>query len=140
MVLFTHQAFSQSKSAAFNSIDWKIRSVEVATPDTLAKRLTISCGTDLEKVRAISVDYGEYCISVKGPRGASKIDSKFSAQEDMDDSIAPLKPLNERVSDIVLKRKTAVCDGYARLLKPCSELQAFVRGSYYRICHRTNIK
>ena len=118
MLIFIQQGFSQSKSAAFNSIDWKIRSIEVATPDTLAKRLTESCVSDLEKVRAIFRWITEnIAYSVKSTRGGSPIRSKVSEQDDTDDSITPLKPLNERVSDMVLKRKTAVCDGYTRLFK-----------------------
>ncbi|MGB5028453.1 MAG: transglutaminase domain-containing protein, partial [Chitinophagaceae bacterium] len=38
---------------------------------------------------------------------------KYSNGEVDDDK--PLKPLNERVAEMVLKRKEAVCDGYARL-------------------------
>lgn len=39
------------------------------------------------------------------------------ANEDIDDTSTVLKPLNERVAELVLKRKSAVCDGYARLFK-----------------------
>jgi hypothetical protein len=85
---------------------------------TLAAKLTSNCKTDKEKVTNIFrwiTDNISYTTFSK----QKKRKEKFVEVEDDDDG--PLKPLNERVAELVLKRRTAFCDGYARLLAALCE-------------------
>jgi hypothetical protein len=85
-------------------------------PGALARELTLSCKTEKEKVTKIfrwitnNISYKTTTIrrAVIGPASLKNFRSEVD-----DDS--PLKPLNERVSETVLLRRTAICDGYARL-------------------------
>src|SRR6185436_9156125 len=53
-----------------------------------------------------------------------------------EDNDGPLKPLNERVAIEVMKKRTALCDGYARLFKtlcdhagiPAAIIQGYAKG------------
>ncbi len=78
---------------------------------SLARKLTAFCKTDQQKVTAI---FGWITdnISYTTFPGQKKRKEKYTEPEDDD---GPLKPLNERVAEMVLKRRTAFCDGYARL-------------------------
>ena len=84
----------------------------------LAKQLTSSSTTDLQKVTAIfrwitdNISYKPRYSGRVAVIGAHSL--KFSQSEFVIDD-SPLKPLNERIADAVLSSKEAVCDGYARL-------------------------
>lgn len=84
----------------------------------LAKQLTESKTTELEKVTAI-FQWITGNIAYHIPPEKRKIIGKASLKnfqsEEIDDDSSPLKPLNERVAANVLKKRVAVCDGYARL-------------------------
>lgn len=85
--------------------------------EALALRITEGRNTELEKVTAI-FKWVTGNISYKvWPAGRAAVignlSRKLVQEPEIDDS--PLKPLNERVAEAVLKRGTAVCDGYARL-------------------------
>ncbi len=88
-----------------------------AAPAILASQITSSCRTDLEKVRAIFNWITENISYNTGPRnktGATNPaygDNTPDAREDE----GPLKSLNERVAENVLRKRVAMCDGYARL-------------------------
>lgn len=105
------------KSTNFSHVDWKVLSVEAAAPDTLAHWLTSSYKTALEKTRAIfrwiteNISYRS-----KGPYKETFKPIKY-LKADADDTSTVLKSLDERVAEIVLTRRLAVCDGYARLFK-----------------------
>ena len=104
-------AFSQVKSVNLSNID------ELTSPATLSKLLTASDTADLQKVKSIFrwvTDNIGYNVRSFQNRGKAYAD--YWLEED-DDTSAVLKPLNERVAEMVLKRRTAVCDGYARLFK-----------------------
>ena len=78
---------------------------------SLAQNLVKHCKTEYEKVANIFrwiTDNIAYTTFTKQQRKKSNY-----AEEPDDDG--PLKPLNERVAELVLKRRTALCDGYARL-------------------------
>src|SRR6185369_15894085 len=72
--------------------------------------------TDLEKVRAIfrwitgHIDYNTTVLAKT--RKASFVD-----YEEPDDTSTVLKPLTERVAQIVLQKRKSVCEGYAKLFK-----------------------
>ena len=81
-------------------------------PEALAKKLIADARTDREKVESIFhwiTDNISYTIF---PKHRTPFVPIAEANDD-----GPLKPLNERVARDILKRKTALCDGYARLFK-----------------------
>lgn len=84
---------------------------------SLAQSLIKNCSTDQQKVTAIFhwvTDNIAYTTFTK----KQKRNSAFIADPE-DDS--PLKPLNQRVAEMVLKRGHAFCDGYARLFTALCE-------------------
>lgn len=105
-------AFAQSKPDAINSIDQKL------TPALLAAELIANDTTDRQKLNSIfrwviaNIDY-----NTKVFKNSNNNPSRDYRLEEDEDTISPLKPLNLRVAELVLKRRTAVCDGYARLFK-----------------------
>jgi hypothetical protein len=112
----TSSLYSQ-KSVDFTHVDWKVLSVEAAAPDTLAHWLTSSYKTDVEKARAIFSWIAEnISYNAKGPYKQQFRPVKY-LKEDVFDTSTVLKSLDERVAEIVLTRRLAVCDGYARLFK-----------------------
>src|SRR5438093_2812850 len=111
LVLCAKLSFSQKNQVGFDAVDQKAEATEAAAVDTLAKRLTAFCSTETEKARAIFRWITEHiAYKTKGNFNAS-----FKAEDD--DTSVVLKPLNERIAESVIKKKTAVCDGYARLFK-----------------------
>lgn len=91
---------------------------DIKSPESLAQLLTASDTTDLQKVTSIfkwiteNIDY-----NVKRFESNSVYRYAPVLDEEDDDSTAPLKPLYERVAIQVLRRRTAVCGGYANLFK-----------------------
>jgi len=85
-------------------------------PETLAKKITAGCVSDREKVTRIFrwiTDNISYRVRSRRKKIIGSASQRFSGGDE--DNDAPLKPLNERVAASVLKKKEAVCDGYARL-------------------------
>ena len=126
--------FSQQDASVINKISRKKeRFSETITPAILAQQLTLSCSTDLQKVRAIFywiTDNISY--RTKPTRSRKKVlPDLFEETSDT----AALKPLDERVAETVLENRLAVCDGYARLFKTLcsySGVQAEVIHGYAR--------
>jgi transglutaminase/protease-like cytokinesis protein 3 len=85
--------------------------------ESLSKKLTSSCKTDYEKVRSIflwitdNISYHTRSL----PNKRKKIDDDLILETD--DTSSTLPPLTEHVAEIVLRRGTAVCDGYTKLFK-----------------------
>jgi hypothetical protein len=77
----------------------------------LAKKLTSHCKTDHQKVEAIFRWITDNISYTTFPK-SKKQKTKFVEPEEDD---GPLKSLNERVAEQVLGRRSAFCDGYARL-------------------------
>ena len=106
-------SFSQGQGLNFSYIDRKVQKVEVSVPDSLAQELTASYVTDLEKVRSIfrwiTENIAYRTKNIVSSRGSMKY---FIEEED-----TLSKSLNERIAVDVLKKREAVCDGYARLFK-----------------------
>src|SRR5689334_15601496 len=112
LIVLAQNIFAQAgKEISFNTIDIK-------SPEVLAQLLTASDTTDLQKVTSIfkwiteNIDY-----NVKRFENNSSYRYAPILDEEDDDSVAPLKPLYERVAIQVLRRGTAVCGGYANLFK-----------------------
>lgn len=117
----------------------EMSTVDITDPKTLAALIIKNDTTDRQKVRSIFTwvtDNIEY--NVRAFQYNSRYDYKNYLLEENEDSTAPLKPLNERVSEIVLKRRTAVCDGYSRLFKTLCDY-ALVRCEIITGYGRTNI-
>jgi len=84
------------------------------SPSALAKDLTASCKSEREKVKAIFkwiTDNISYRTFDRQKRYTQTYRNPPAEPEDTGD----IKPLNERVAEMVLKRKAAACDGYSRL-------------------------
>lgn len=111
-LLIINLSFSQGEALNFSNIDRKVQKVQVSTPDSLAQKLTSSYVTDLEKLRSIFRWITEnIAYRTKNVVGSRKM--KYDVEEE--DSLS--RSLNERIAIEVLKKKEAVCDGYARLFK-----------------------
>src|SRR5215216_4450927 len=116
-LLFACSSFSQKKGINFSYVDYKVRSVQATSPDSLCYKLTSGYTTDIEKLRSIfrwiteNIDYRtkNYSFYKKG--------KQHSVTVELEDSVYESKPLNERIAIDVLKKREAVCDGYARLFK-----------------------
>lgn len=113
-VLFFCVGYSQ-QGVSFSSIDWKVQSIEAATPDSLAHLLTVNYTTDVEKVRAIYswiTGHIAYNIDIYKTKSAS-----YKYIPDPLDTAAVWPSGDEMVARKVLRRRVAVCDGYSRLFK-----------------------
>jgi hypothetical protein len=97
------------------AVDYYVSNVTARSPDSLAIKLTRHYQTEHEKVRAI-FKWITNNITYNTSNYRNRRASAESFLEDTDDA-GDLKPLSERVAMLVLHRKTAVCDGYARLFK-----------------------
>ncbi len=114
LVLTVKLTFTQGWSANFAEIDWNVQSVEAIAPDSLALKLTAPYKTDLQKVRAIFRWIADNI--------AYRVKNKYKPVFDLDEPIvldtsSSLRLFNEQEAKRVLKRRVAVCDGYARLFK-----------------------
>lgn len=105
---------SASDFVAFKKLD----SRTITAPDTLAYLLTAPYNTEMDKVKSIFnwiTDNIAYNTIRYGFRYLPQ-NSNDNVEADYDaDSV--YKSLDERVARITLKRKYALCDGYARLFK-----------------------
>lgn len=102
---------------AQNSTPQYLSADQVRSPEILAQLLTSTDTTERQKVTSIfnwitqNIAYNVKRFEGSNSRYAPVLD------EDDNDSLSPLKPLHERVAIQVLKRRTAVCGGYANLFK-----------------------
>jgi transglutaminase/protease-like cytokinesis protein 3 len=124
--------WSQQNSTDFKKINRK-EFTETITPAALAQQLTLTCSTDLQKVKAIFYWVTENISYRTGPTRIRRKTPRVMVEEIND--TAALKPLDERVAETVLDERVAVCDGYARLFKTLciySGIQAEVINGYAR--------
>jgi hypothetical protein len=87
----------------------------INTLKELAAALTKDLSADRQKVTSIFrwiTDNISYNVGNTGRNAKSN-----AVYINDDDTATVLRPLNERVANIVLKKRMAVCDGYARLFK-----------------------
>jgi transglutaminase/protease-like cytokinesis protein 3 len=117
LVLLPLLSFAQYSTYNFSHVDERVYSIPSATPDSLARALTTPYTKDVEKVRSIFRWITEnISYRVKNQYLTAHVSSSKLKEGEAEDTGA-LKPLDERVADIVLERRVAVCDGYARLFK-----------------------
>lgn len=137
-LLFTNSAFSQVQSISRRVIRSKSLSVPYLTPDSLARQLTASYKTDRDKVESIFRWITEnISYRVKGDYLKYRSLAKPFSGEDPNDTATVLKPLDERVAEGVLQRRSAVCDGYSRLFKTLCDYAA-IRSEVITGYARTN--
>jgi hypothetical protein len=114
-VFFAGNSFGQARSANFSKIDWEVRNIEAPTVDSLARKLTSGYYSELEKTRAIFSWIAQHISYNTGIYNAGRYRSARYTP-DPDDTVS-LKPATEQTADRVLRRRVAVCDGYAKLFK-----------------------
>ena len=115
-------------------IDQSVTHYKQSAPALLVSELTSSSQTNKQKCSAIFrwiADNISYNVRV----GGRNRNYYVYEQPDNDDTGRIIKPLNLRVAETVLKRKMAICDGYARLFKtmcdnagvPCEIITGYAR-------------
>jgi hypothetical protein len=114
-LLITKLSFSQKQSLNFSYIDRKVQSIEACAPDSLAEKLSASYVTDVEKIRSIFRWITENIAYRTRNYPGSRKGAKYLIVEEPEDTLSA--SLNERIALEVLRKKEAVCDGYARLFK-----------------------
>jgi transglutaminase superfamily protein len=115
-------------------IDQSVRDYKKSTPALLVSELTSAAQTDKQKVSLIFRWITEN-ISYNIKAGGRNRNIYVYEQPDDDDTGRIIKPLNLRVAETVLKRRMAICDGYARLFKamcdnaaiPCEIITGYAR-------------
>ncbi|RYF87276.1 MAG: hypothetical protein EON98_01020, partial [Chitinophagaceae bacterium] len=124
--------FGQQQS--FSSIDWKVQSLDAPTPDSLARAINGMFSTQLEKTRAIYAwitSHIDYNTSIYKPWAA-----KYDYSPDPLDTASIWPSGDEMVARKVMRRRTAVCDGYARLFKVLCDytgIEAVIVQGYGRV-------
>ena len=109
LTLFPIASFAQNSYSSAKKAEY------VLTPDSLARMLTNDYNTDRDKVASIFRWITENITYNVRPFYNSNRSSAKNLYDD--DDTGALKPLSERVAIDVLKRRIALCDGYARLFK-----------------------
>ncbi|RYY90624.1 MAG: hypothetical protein EOO15_01885 [Chitinophagaceae bacterium] len=96
-------------SAQYARADAVALSVDASTPDSLAKLLTRNFTNDSDKVRAI------FRWITANVRYQMRGRGKFERSTLHEDTAYDGRPADERTAYVVLRRREAVCEGYARL-------------------------
>jgi len=108
-------SFAQKQYTSFGSIDWDVRNIEAPTVDSLARKLTRPYQTELEKTRAIFSWIAQHVSYNTGIFNAGRYRSVKYVFDPAD--TVSFKSAIEQTAERVLRRRTAVCDGYAKLFK-----------------------
>lgn len=108
-------AFLPLASFAQESYSFTKKAEYVLTPDSLARMLTNDYKSDRDKVASIFHWITENITY--NVRSHYSVNHSSAKNYYDDDDTGALKPLSERVAIDVLKRRIALCDGYARLFK-----------------------
>lgn len=114
-LLFTNVCTGQ-KQINFASIDWNVRNIESPTIDSLAKKITAPYKTELEKTRAIFSWIAQNISYNTGIYNVGKGYHPVKFVLDPADTVSS-KSAIEQTAEKVLRRRVAVCDGYAKLFK-----------------------
>jgi hypothetical protein len=115
-LLLSNSCFGQKRTASFSSIDWNVRIIEAPTVDSLAKKLTASYQTDLEKTRAIFSWIAQHIAYNTGIYNVGRSYRPVKYVFDPADTVSS-KPATEQTAERVLRRRVAICDGYSKLFK-----------------------
>ena len=106
----------QKWSANYDAIDWEMRKTDAPTVDSLAKKISVSFQSDIEKTRAIFSWIAQHIGYNTGIYNAGKGYRPVKFFLDPDDTVSS-KSAVEQTAERVFKRRIAVCDGYAKLFK-----------------------
>ncbi|HTL07298.1 MAG TPA: transglutaminase domain-containing protein [Chitinophagaceae bacterium] len=114
-IAFSANSFAQPDitHTSFAAIDDKVKFIEPAPPAHLALTLTRDCTNDQEKVRAIFSWIAEH-ITYRVRKPGVKTNA---ANPSLFEDTAQWTSANDRMAEMVLQSRSAVCDGYARLFK-----------------------
>jgi hypothetical protein len=115
-LLISGFSFAQNRPVNFSSIDWNVRNMNAPTIDSLAKKITASYQTDLERTRAIFSWIAQHISYNTGIFNAGKGYRPVKFVLDPDDTVSS-KSAVEQTAEKVLRRRVAGCDGYAKLFK-----------------------
>jgi transglutaminase/protease-like cytokinesis protein 3 len=143
LLFYTATVAAQKIRFDFSRVDRHALSVDDHSPRILSYKLTAPYTTELEKVRAIFRWIAEH-IAYHVYIPVWKKNAPYMNFEGEYDLSQELPPLNERISSIVLKKRTAVCDQYARLFKTlcdyaglCSEIvSGYARPDMFRTANK----
>src|SRR5258705_1485804 len=125
-------------------IDQSVRDYRRSSPALLVTEILRSQQSDRQKVTSIFRWVAEnisYNVRVAGRNKNSYI-----YEQPDDDTGMIIKPLNLRVAETVLRRRMAVCDGYARLFKtlcdnagiPCEVITGYARSNWRQVNFGSN--
>jgi transglutaminase/protease-like cytokinesis protein 3 len=115
-LFFSNICFGQKRTANFSSIDWNVKNMDAPTVDSLAKKLTTSYQTELEKTRAIFSWIAQHISYNTGIFNSGRSYRPIKFVLDPDDTVSS-KSAVEQTAEKVFRRRIAVCDGYAKLFK-----------------------
>jgi len=116
-VLSFQISLAQIKTKNFGIIDWKVRQIEANSVDSLAFRLTSPYQTEIEKVRAIFSWITQHISYNTNVLSSTRRYHTIKFLPEPVDTSSVWKSATEMTADRVLKRRYAVCDGYAKLFK-----------------------
>jgi hypothetical protein len=131
--LFAACGASGQQGLDFDAIDRQVRYIEASSPDSLAKKLTAPYHTEREKVRAIFSWIAQHISYNTGFFNAGKKSARVKYAPDPFDTASSWKSGDELTAEKVLRKRMAVCDGYAKLFKSLCDhggLQAVIISGY----------
>jgi hypothetical protein len=131
--------FAQQFSG-FGAIDYRVQSIEPASPAELVHELTTPYASDIQKVRAIFswiAEHIEYKTKHHVIQHAATLPHTLLKPIDS----VSINSANDFVAESVLRNMSAVCEGYARLFKtlcddagiPSVLITGYARGDMNRI-------
>jgi len=141
-LIISNCCFGQKWSTDFSSIDWKVKAIEAPTVDSLAAKLTAAYTTDIEKARAIFSWIAQHIAYNTGVLNFGKAYRATKYVVDPADTVS-FKSANEQTAERVLRRRVAVCDGYAKLFKTLCDyagIESEVILGYGKCCLEKNDK
>ena len=112
--LFLFFAGNAQQRLSYSSIDWKAESLDAPTPDSLARLINKNFTSSPEKVRAI---YSWITNHIAYNTAIYKSWVNLKPSPDPLDTSLVWPSADEMTARKVMRRRTAVCDGYARLFK-----------------------
>jgi hypothetical protein len=133
LMFWSASAPAQHLALGYGHVDWHVRSVNDTSVDSLALKLTAPFPTPLEKARAI---YSWICSNIRYNVDIYRpvaLRARFVPEPV--DTTSEWKSADEMVAQKVLRRRLAVCEGYARLFKVLCQyagLEAVVLNGYVR--------
>ncbi len=104
--------FSQYRSGNYHEIDWKVQNVNAMSPDSLAYKLSSPFITEHEKVRAI---FSWITRNIAYNTGIFRPTHRVRNIDDVLPDSVEWKTAYEMTAYQVLRRRIAVCEGYAKL-------------------------